>query len=294
MKLKSRSITIICSLLLYLTSFTVIAEQSVTTSLDSPPTKVENDVISYIQAPENRKQAKSRDIEVAYVRFQGLSKGIPLFVVLGGPGDTIQKPSLDYWKDDIEPYLSIGDVVIAEQREVGASKPNLTCGNNPWPLNKPMTGESTLKYMRNVIKQCVSRWESSGVDFRGYNQEEIAQDVDSIREHLGFNKINITGGSYGSAVAYQYVRGFPGRVNQSILTQLLAPNSTFHQPGTINTYVTKLGDITTRSRIFPIPSELTVLIQNTINKVKKEPVHAMFDEKVILGAFDIQLITTLA
>ena len=63
--------------------------------------------------------------------------------------------------------------------------------------------------MRAAAAACRDRWLREGVDLAAYNTVENAADVNDLRLALGYDKMTLVGGSYGSHLALQLMRQFP-------------------------------------------------------------------------------------
>jgi pimeloyl-ACP methyl ester carboxylesterase len=65
-------------------------------------------------------------------------------------------------------------------------------------------------------------------DLRFYTTPNIADDIDDVRAALGYDRINIYGTSYGSRLAFVYLRQHPDRV-RAIVMKAIVP-TTMHAP----------------------------------------------------------------
>jgi len=262
-------------------------------TLDEPGT-VNGQVFSYISLPENRAVSESRDIDVAYLRMEGTSGGVPTFVFFGGPGESATDyDTLDDLREAYGHLLAQGDVIFVEQRGVGASRPSLDCEAIRFPMDRPVTAQSMREAHARVLPACV---EAAGADMRGYTTEAIADDADAIRKELGYTRINLSGGSYGAQQAYFYIRRYGEHVNRAVLTQFLVPGTSLAMPSTIDDYIAQIGD-----RVGPAYGQsegggdaLTNLIRTAFDAVEAEPVEIQVGEvSVTAGREDLQVITSL-
>ena len=57
-----------------------------------------------------------------------------------------------------------------------------------------------------------------------YTHEQWVADVDGLREHFGYDRFILTGGSYGGFIALEYVLAHPDRVTHLILRDTAAAN----------------------------------------------------------------------
>lgn len=252
-------------------------------------------LIQYVSVPENRAVRSSRSINVAYLHVKSDVVGIPTFVTFGGPGESI----LDYEDFDAltqahAHLLEIGDVVFVEQRGVGASLPNLDCEPVRLPKAQPATEAALLDAHAVILGTCIPE---VGADMRGYTTVEIAHDMEAIRNALEFDRINLSGGSYGAQQAYFYLRGYGERVHRAYLSQFLAPGASLALPSTIDSYVELIGD-----RVGPrfgMPENgglfLKKQMRDVLSNLETNPVLVSVGEtELVLGRTDLEIVTSLA
>lgn len=104
------------------------------------------------------------------------------------------------------------DIVLIDQRGTGKSNP-LECELSTEPAN-PMYRDQArfLDAVRNCRKQVESK-----ADLHYYTTPIAMDDLDEVRNWLGFPRINIYGVSYGTQAAMVYLRQHPDRVRVVIL-----------------------------------------------------------------------------
>src|SRR5437763_1265060 len=62
-------------------------------------------------------------------------------------------------------------------------------------------------------------------DLRLYTTTPAVDDVDDVRAALGYDRINVNGGSYGTLAALHYMRRHPEHVRTAVLEGLVTPDS---------------------------------------------------------------------
>ena len=136
----------------------------------------------------------------------------PLFVLAGGPGQGAAElaPALaERWSR----VRRRRDLVFVDQRGTGASNP-LRC--------EPPVGLDTLSWLLRsqfdveMIRQCRPGLERRA-DLVQYTTPIAMDDLDEIRGALGYDRVNLVGGSYGSRAALVYARQHPARVRTLLL-----------------------------------------------------------------------------
>ncbi|WP_342118758.1 alpha/beta fold hydrolase [Pseudoduganella sp. OTU4001] len=137
----------------------------------------------------------------------------PLFLLAGGPGEA---------GSDLVPLLNTTfrkvratrDIVLIDQRGTGLSG-KLDC--KPGKNVETATEDELLAETRNCIKGLNKR-------FNLYTTEQAARDIEFVRSSLGYGRINLWGGSYGSRLAQAYARLNPGSVRAMVLDGVAAPD----------------------------------------------------------------------
>lgn len=249
----------------------------------------------YVAVPENRADPRSRQIEAAYLRLEGAAGGIPTFVFFGGPGESATDyGSLERLERSFAHLLARGDVVFVEQRGVGVSRPSLDCETIRFPMGEPVTVASVTAAHAAILPDCVA---AAGADMRGYTSAAIADDAETIRESLGYDRINLSGGSYGAQQAYYYIRRHGDHVNRAALGQFLLPGTSLALPDTIDDYILQIGE-----RVGPAYGQaqgggetLAALIGSVFAALDEAPATVQLgDQSLTIGRTDLEITTSLA
>ncbi len=183
----------------------------------------------YVIVPENRNIPNSNLIKVAFVRFKSkLSKSLPpVFFLGGGPGsETIQFARRNFMYFNISRWTA-GDMIIFDQRGVGESLPNLTCHEYDFQHDKPYSRQEINQITSQIAVKCRERLVKQGIDLTGYNTCEIVEDIEALRIGLGYEKINLLSVSYGTLVAYMYIKKHESKVNCAIFDGFQSPYQPF-------------------------------------------------------------------
>jgi pimeloyl-ACP methyl ester carboxylesterase len=132
----------------------------------------------------------------------------PLFHLEGGPGITATDAAL-YYAGPGSIYRESREVVLIDQRGTGGSNP-LHCPaiENRSPLEDEYVAEDVIA-CRNQL--------SSRADLASYSTMRIAEDIDSVRQALQAEQIDIWSISYGTRLAQEYIKRFPGRVRRATM-----------------------------------------------------------------------------
>ncbi len=160
---------------------------------------------------ENRAAASGRKIALKVVILPAQRRGPapdPLFFLAGGPGQGAAKMARVV-RDIFRTLQTDRDLVLVDQRGTGDSNP-LNCK----PENESFdTGpEPGLARLRT----CLAGYKTEA-DVRDYTTPIAMDDLDDVRRFLGYGKIDLYGGSYGTRAAMVYVRQHPDSVRAVVL-----------------------------------------------------------------------------
>jgi pimeloyl-ACP methyl ester carboxylesterase len=167
---------------------------------------------------ENRKSQNGRKIPLNIMVLPALSDkppADPWFAIAGGPGQS-----------SVEAYPLAGftakvrqqrDVVLVDQRGTGKSNP-LPCEVRDPKIAQEVIGESLVL---EKVRACRTELEKNA-DLTLYTTSIAADDLDEVRQAMGYDKINIFGGSYGTRAALVYLRLHGDHV-RTITLEAVAP-----------------------------------------------------------------------
>ncbi len=177
-----------------------------------------------IDVPENRSAAGAEGrrirIHVAVLPANTLSpRPDPLFLLAGGPGQAAS--SLGPFAASLERVRRERDVVLVDQRGTGRSTP-LACA--AFAPGDPVRTVTDVEDPVTAAADCWREIEARGVDLAQYTTAAFVADLEDVRRALGYEVVNLWGGSYGTRVAQEYVRRHGARVRSAILDGVAAPS----------------------------------------------------------------------
>ena len=190
----------------------------------------------FVTVPESRSRPDGRKIRLAVMALRpaGVNPpGAPTFLLGGGPGQDVIglfADLLGYWDglrtrgypqaefegqlrdwlefraamDTYVDDLRKRELVVFDQRGAGYSEPSLKCHGEPYD-------------------DCHARLTRAGIDLSAYNTVENAADVAAIRDALGYDRINLQSGSYGTRLAYEVLRQSGESVRAVVFDSALPP-----------------------------------------------------------------------
>ena len=150
---------------------------------------------------ENRVAKSGRTIDLYVVVLQATGadrKPDPVFILLGGPGEAAASSGAEWYVED--PIRADRDIVLVDARGTGKSNGLQCLIPNDGPLQNfmPLLNLETLAACRPELQK--------RADLRYYLTTYAMDDLDDVRVALGYDKINLDGGSYGTTAALVYIR----------------------------------------------------------------------------------------
>ncbi len=161
---------------------------------------------------ENRATKQGRQVDLNIVVLPALRADAapdPLFFLAGGPGQGAAKMA-KVVREMFRQVLTDRDIVLVDQRGTGKSNP-LNCEDQDDSLKAFGRTEADGLAM---LKKCMAGYDA---DLRLYTTPIAMDDLDDVRAYLGYEKINIYGGSYGTRAGLVYLRQHGDRVRSAIL-----------------------------------------------------------------------------
>ena len=163
---------------------------------------------------ENPQQADGRSIELNIVRLPALSTSPqpdPVFVLAGGPGQASTEIV-----SGVGPWLRLvnreRDFIFVDQRGTGKSNP-LDCELDS-DVDYTLTLAELEAEQERLLKQCLANF---AADLPYYTTPYAADDINAVREALGYAQMNLWGGSYGTRLALEIMRRHPKQVRSAVL-----------------------------------------------------------------------------
>lgn len=164
---------------------------------------------------ENRATKAGRKIDLKIVVVPAKSENPlpdPVFYFQGGPGySATEQAGIAQF---LESVRKDRDFVFVDQRGAGGSHP-LKC---PLPGDIDTNPQGLLSdlFPIGILRTCLPEL-SAKADLTQYTTSIAMDDIDEVREWLGYQRINLYGGSYGTRAAQVYLRQHPEHVRSVVL-----------------------------------------------------------------------------
>ncbi|HEX7012547.1 MAG TPA: alpha/beta hydrolase [Steroidobacteraceae bacterium] len=178
-----------------------------------PCPEVEGAQCGYTEVPEDRGNPGSRTLKLSVLvlpasRADGSD---PVFFFAGGPGEAATRAAPTVISTDLRRLNPARDVVFIDQRGTGDSNP-LLCP----PQQDPQAYFGNILGNNEALRACRAALEKKA-DLTKYVTSIAADDVDEVRARLGYDKVIVWGGSYGTRAAMEYMRRHGDHVSGAIL-----------------------------------------------------------------------------
>ncbi len=173
--------------------------------------------------PEDRAAPHGRRISlaIAWIPAKNDAKPDPMFMIAGGPGQS----ALGSYPGISGAFAEVGkkrDILLVDQRGTGGSN-KLACINAQGKNGIVEDSTDSLAQARAYAQRCAAQL-STRADLRFYSTTDAIQDLDDVRRAIGASQINLMGISYGTRVAQQYAKRYPGHT-RTLTLDGVAPNS---------------------------------------------------------------------
>lgn len=226
--------------------------------------------------PENRQVAGSRELTLKYVRFPatGETKGTPTIYLAGGPGGS----GINTAKYQRFPLFmamrEFGDVIAFDQRGTGASNDLPMCETSQTISTTMPTSDARYEEIyQAAFQECLNFLAEKGVDKHGYTTVQSAADLDDLRRHLGSEKVNLWGISYGSHLSLAALKSMAAHINRVVIMAVEGLDQTVKQPARTDAYFDRLqaaiNTVPAAKEKFP---DVKALIKRVLDKLAVEPI----------------------
>ncbi len=171
---------------------------------------------------ENRQVRKGAKIDINFIILPARADNPapdPVFIFDGGPGVGAASYPVS-WARYCDRVREERDIVLVDQRGTGLS--------NPLPCKRLGDPESAQTYLQDMfpedyVRECRESLRKTA-DLHYYHTMMAMADYDDLREALGYEQINIMGGSYGSYSGIIYMKMYPERIRSAFLFSIALPH----------------------------------------------------------------------
>ena len=170
--------------------------------------------------PENRADPNSRLIALPVIRVRatGGDPAEPIFYFTGEPGES----NLDF--QNLEDVIEHHDFVQVGYRGVDGSVV-LACPEISEAVRnaRDQLSDEALESYSAAGTLCAGRLQAEGVDLAGYTLTETIDDNEDARVALGYERINLLRGSYGTRLEMIYEWIYPDSLHRVVMLAVNPP-----------------------------------------------------------------------
>ncbi len=252
-----------------------------------------------LQVPEVRAKKDSRSIQIAFVRLKtsAAKPRPPAIWLAGGPGSAGIAGSmgrLSRWRR----WAEERDVILFDQRGVGHSRPELT---PPFffdlPMTEPGTRAAYVEASHDLARKARDFWRERGVDPDGYTTADSADDVNDLRQALGYDRMSPVGYSYGSHLCFSVIRRHGAAIDRAIAGGSEGPDHTFKLPSNVDKALAELDrTLKLDPRWAPSLPSLVSALTDLLGDLRRAPKRVTVKDRrrggeveVTVGDWDLQM-----
>jgi pimeloyl-ACP methyl ester carboxylesterase len=176
----------------------------------------------FVVVPEDHNDPDGPAIKIAVAVFRDESEDHqpdPIMLLAGGPGEKVMQNAVAMAMT-FAPIHTNRDYIVFDQRGVGMSEPALECPEweqELYSLLDEADPALILKESYDALMECRDRLVSEGHNLSAYTTTQSAADVEAIRLALGYDQVNLWGGSYGSLLAQAVMRDHPDGIRSVVI-----------------------------------------------------------------------------
>lgn len=224
---------------------------------------------------EHRADPSSRMITLSYVRFPATraAPGDPIVYLAGGPGGSGSRTAAGRRFPLFMAMRAHGDVIAFDQRGTGDSTPLPDCRTDIRldESRPPAPGALTAAY-RDAAVQCRSFWAGEGIAIEGYTTLESVADLSDLRRHLGAERLDLWGISYGSHLAFAAMKTIPAELDQIIIASAEGLDQTVKSPSRADAFIDRLGAaVRTQPEAAAAYGDVTDLMRRVQARLAEQP-----------------------
>lgn len=244
----------------------------------------------YLVLPENPSLPDGRSVRLGYLRLGDPAttpQKPPLFMLAGGPGETLLTGSIFQL---FNPALMGGilkerDVILVEQRGGLHSEPRLGCPEaslvEAYGMRDGRSPDDILAAEAAAYAACAKAATDAGIDLTQYNSLALAADVDMARQAFGFDRIALYGESYGTMVAQDFIKTYPGVAEAVILDgtdPLSSPSWTRHRGVAADGALRNLDSLCSGNAKCDAAYDLMTMMQAGIDMFDQGPLNSSYTD----------------
>jgi pimeloyl-ACP methyl ester carboxylesterase len=171
-----------------------------------------------IEVLENPERPGARKLEIHFAVIpatNGHARPDPIVPLMGGPGEAAIEAG-QMLVERLAPMLGDRDLLLVDERGTGQSRA-LRC--------RFFSPDDPAENLQNLfpparVASCAKDL-ATHADLTQYSSRRFADDLEKVRQALGYGPLNLFAGSYGTRVAQVFVRTYPGSIRTICLRSVV-------------------------------------------------------------------------
>lgn len=220
----------------------------------SQPLQIESEAFEFlgtenlILLPENRSDPNSRKIAIHFLHFPAQIRDSlpPVFFLPGGPGGSFETRDFDVerggswskvWTYELKSLNKYRDLILLNQRG-NSSAPGLPIPDFSYRYrrgfkDKAFDRKAKAERQAAAFAKALEEFQAKGIDVRGYDILNMADDIEDVRLHFGYEKVALVGSSFGAQWAFAYMKRYEEHVDRVLMSSVEPLDHTYDDPGEV-------------------------------------------------------------
>ena len=246
---------------------------------------------AWLTVPVRHATPSGPTIQLPVLRLRSTASrpGNPIVYLAGGPGNSGVAALRD---PDRGPLLTalrdLGDVILYDQRGTGRSRPSVLIPTSlGLPTDRSITDPSVISEAANRLRPYLDSLRQRGVDLDAYNTAESADDVESLRQALGVERVTLWGHSYGSHLAFAVLKRHGNHVDRVIVGGINGLHQRWRLPSDGDTWIARIDSaIKADTSLRHVVPDLAGSLRALLAKLDREPIRATAGNRTVLVGGD--------
>ena len=243
-----------------------------------------------IEVPEDYKNLNSRKIQlpVFIVKSSNNNPTEPIFWLDGGPGASNILSENKIMSANPSKLLANHDLVCIGYRGVDGSTilKSKKINKALKGIHNQLLSEKSLNNIEEKIKEYQVQLQNEGIDINNYTMLDVIEDLEYVRKHQGYKKINLLSVSYGTRVALLYSYKYPEDTNRTVMIGANPPGHFIWNKEKTESILTKYDSLYKNQNAVDYKGSIKEIMKKSFdNMPKRWSVFKLDADKIKVGTF---------
>jgi pimeloyl-ACP methyl ester carboxylesterase len=251
----------------------------------------------WLDVPERHLRPGGAKVRLPIVRLRatGTNPGPPIVWLTGGPGEPGTRRLVGSYPL-FEALRTYGDVIAFDQRGTGMAEPSLAVpGQFDLPADQSTNSAQARRRLITLAETIRDTIRSRGIDLGAYNTRESADDIETLRQALGIDKVVLVAHSYGTHLALATIKRHGTHVSRAILGGVNGLGDRWREPASGDRWLEQVA-ASTRKDAAPaaLTPDFVAQVGRVLEQLERDPIIVSRPTgNVLIGKSEIQLLVTL-